>query len=394
MNKNRIKLLKYVALSLILVLTSCKKDDDDESVPGSGTFKVNFSDNYFANPSATFQKMWLMVSDLEGNIVDFQEGANGKKIVFKNSNNKNEKVYYTEIYAVQYDNGSKYAYATSYLLSQVNEFNYKNTYTPPANLGTSKVVVTNLENSPASYDYTLSGGGGRSSMFENGELKLTFNQAKSPDNLFMSFLLQSEEIPRYKWKKGIEVGNTYTEDFNSFQIMSTSNVSLPDHNTVSFSIHGVEKKDDPAYHYIYNGRFTDSRKSVALYNPGSGFLEYSTFFSMDNGDEKYQVYQVGDIPSAIPASPLDISISANAVDNYSFNTTGDYDYYGIVFTNGEQNGHFTWTVYGPAGSTVKGSLPPIPAELQHLFLMRLKEICRFIILLFMIIMNTQVMMIL
>jgi hypothetical protein len=197
---------------------------------------------------------------------------------------------------------------------------------------------------------------GYSSFSGSGNLEATLSFSGAPADVLLYGYRSGELV--YNWAKGVNSNDVITRDYGKDFAPFQHQTQLNFEGYNAFQIIG-SAASRPFPVVVYSSTIESDGQPMIGYMDGFENYALSITNIKENGKTTY--YQSGadlDLTFDIPAYTF--SLNDNHIQNFSFDFSADYTYSASVWKLiDDQERSSAWTVYAPAGQSVKGiSIPP------------------------------------
>lgn len=346
----------------ILVLAGCTDNQNStENSTDITLFTASIDTDYLLEG----QQGWIVLSDMQGNVLQWQVYQNGSQVIFTGES-RNDNIQITNIKGYPQDLS-----VSLYTRSDIKEC--KNwTFRRSPDYPGGESVSLNFINQPQHSGYLLSLTG---RYFFDAEQQIQSNQPystelKTPqDNLFV--LLKNTRSTQFKWITGIESGS-YDIDLSQMNNCPTATVIVPQVGSdVTTNLKGycVANQHNLGYHRIGNSlNYNATNHLIDVYTPNS-FEDYNFSVTIseivnENLDLYYYSYYGTEIPSEVPLQEAQVEIDSLGNDFLWFSTEGNFD---IAYSHWHEsnNSAFDISWYYYSSNQLNNHQPiDIPLELE------------------------------
>ncbi|MEC7262684.1 MAG: hypothetical protein VXW38_03020 [Bacteroidota bacterium] len=381
----------FTYISLFLLLGACSKGEDQAKLPEENPTneepksEIYFTLNVSQNIIPDSYEEWVLIHDLNGNLMDYKMVQNGETATFEALDTEIKATYnITKLTRTLFSDGetSRYFLNTYTNIPKGSIWNYAGT-----NLNTTSEVnpdvdgsfSLNVYNIPPTYRFSICSlenpfvYGSYFDLRNTSQLSLPEVDLFETSNYILSILDGNNEL-KYTYLENIQADGNLDLDYSQFlDFDKYITIDLPNQDIdYNYFIDGLgENIDYPGnvgYEYQSNlGEFGDPpyRPYLKL-----GYLDifskFKTYFGITMNDDNYTYtfYKQGTPPNAIliPEKPI-FTISAESMDRLEFSIDKEYQYYVISWRAEQETGRpepdlTLWKVYSENDSnTVMSEMP-------------------------------------
>ncbi|GEM_PF-3010407 len=298
------------------------------------------------------ENYWLMIHDLNGNLVGFERIVSGEDIVIL----AEEKPARINITFVELDRtGSKDFYnVETYLgIGIGEEWFLENTFLPPERNGTlSGTGTVNIENVPGNSRVYLTNKWGyfNGEYFEEETSVMYSNQLYEEAHDLFLCVQPSGGTPAYQIFYDVKDGDNFLTDVADLEEFDhVLDFSFPPTKIVYASVEALS--DEPFYERHRTHGFLTSidwseNSEVTFTNLQLGYLDQFSRYRTDIFVDRYRYTKVGDRPTEINIPDHTISVQDSSIQNFTIITTGPYVWRESFWTRQTNDASVFWEVYG------------------------------------------------
>ena len=356
-----------IILSLIILvsetLSSCKKKSDEEPVPSSPVFTVNFMDNYI-NPQLN---AIIFISDMQGKLLaDTMISGNGTIHIMPESGITIPPKFMVTIATWEPDMHNFRISLNTYYQIPVSEWIFQG-----HRMDTVGHVTISLKNVPQHDGPVLFSNSGYSNLTLNTNERVNYLY-KNPDDLYI--LINTSSGPRYKWVPDITKGEIYNVDMSETSIPEFQMISFPGSEVYyEVRVYGYHDQNvESPLSCLLNEQLGDGTavSSVQVNYPPAKFSTFHSIISLVEdwtSSSTYFYWVDGVIPSSFKKIDASVTSFQPAKGMVEFSTNGTYNVSNATWSFTAANfQHFDWSVYAP-DSTKTIILPEIPPSIRQMF---------------------------
>ncbi len=351
--------------SLLLFISSCKPDDDNNTEPvREPLMTVNFT-NDFIPPE--FEAI-IFISDMHGNLVaDTNFSGNGTCEILPKTGQIIPGQFMVTV--VKYDLywHNLMIYINTYMGISSSEWTIMGD--TPDTIGHATVQLSNIPVHSGMILYSSSGYYNYTSATKAQKMLLYLQ----PDNYYVKFNSDNGK-PKYKWLTGIEPGGSYTADLSQMDTPDSAAISLP--ITAKYFEAWIYGFEDQTYDLptgflcdlVFSG-ITPTNQIVVDYPPDKfvGFRSKIIIRESFQSSIEWTNNIIGNIPSNFIITDAEIvSYESNGPEMH-VQTAGNYD---VIQTKwhymSKNNEIFEWSVFG-ADTLTSIKLPEISPKVLATF---------------------------
>jgi hypothetical protein len=352
---NQIKIIFFILLSSIIL--NCEVDDS--SIVESVYFVANFTNDWIESDTDGF----IVITDLEGNIMAFSKFNGNTQIAFDNEFTM--RIIVTT--GIKHpDNNSVYLTSNCYV--NPGEWTWK---------GLPKIEYkgdVNLQfiNEPAGLDWFLISGQNHSSVLSELTEEITFPLFVSEDDLY---LFWAWDNPRYLWIENVSPGEIHSVDLSNLKTTTYSETDLPDgtsHFLIQFYGHHIPGEFYQGSYYIDSHEMF-GEESMSSYNVQHPIetTDFTTmiyiFDSPDHWNGDYWTnFNFGPVPSSYQNIEADFTIVNAQPDSINIDIESTVDNVLLNWVAYHDSTEILWRVFThPEFTDFK--LPRLPENISALF---------------------------
>ena len=333
--------------------------------------QINVGENHLGSDWAPDQA-WVLVTDVEGNAIDYRSLANGQTIVINRPEGfEADKINVIIVNNVFFGEGNK-----SLLIDQYNNV-HPNVWNLDRNsekesLGTARVSYF----VPTNYSSYLNGNNISSSLsydnnVQNGSIRESnLKISQEPASVYVSIDDQDGiELPRFALIEDIKVNSSYdldSEDFQEMELWQT--ITVPKNDFLALSVYGSSKNGNQFNIYSNVGSFVG--ESVSSYVSEPTFQNFSFDLRFSSNSKSYNVLSKGKPQSQYSFPDQELEITDRTSDHFSATVSSENPVtYGMVqygsWYDVEGYQHIAvWNIYTDLDDTLNVKQVALPAEIE------------------------------
>lgn len=361
--------LILVILTLILVI-QCSSDDDVpvlieeqeiEETDGNQEISndtllltISVDDNYYFNSQRSGH---VFLTDNNNNIISESRLQNGEIVSLVVNDTLLvgiEEMHLTVLYSIISPNGKFFNLNTFKAInSSIIDLN-ENYNLNPQNLE-SEIRVVGLTSDANTFQFNSTHG----ATFPEGELKVKARLTEIPEDLYLTFKLDEEDLPRYKIFENLIGGENIVLDVDESEIINTNYIiNYPQNDELSIDIHGYNN-NNVLGRYLYREFFSIGSTSSSHFIPEDLFERYRIENNIRIGDKDYEIIKwSGDIEEQVEIPNLDFIINNNLSTSFQMETTSIYSFYDMKFkASYDGNININWNMHGKSDSIIEFEIP-------------------------------------
>lgn len=353
--------MKRIILLLLvsIILIQCSKGGDDQELnEEQGTETFLFSINVIGNLFKETTTGHLYLSDANGDIIVDGALINNQETYLSAVFDINDVYDATLIYKVL-TQGQTYYLTSTY--EDVNPNTYNINEIEGLNPNQDRI---NLDLSNTGFPLEVISHSGSYISDGNPDNGGTFNfdslLPASPGDYYAAFKSPDDNLPRYFWMENVNGNTNLNIDFTSLPFVNTSIITqFPTNESLSVNVHGFKNDDNNNIHHTvhFKGYQNGSNSDITLV-PDNLFDYYGFHSNFNiNNTTYYYSKKSQDIIQNISLPNFDLTINTNSINNFSMNTSGNYDVFNVIYSlsNIDDYVFVQYYIYGKSSSVVSFS---------------------------------------
>ena len=335
---------------------------------------LNVEGNHFGESSPT--RVWVMVSDLKGNVLQVEEAKDGMQYTFDRVEGFLDSLVSVTVFRVNnYSDSYRSAYAYTYYGIQPDQWIFEgrdqsdSDNVSPTKLGeaTGSFIFRGID---GSYDYNN---------FLPYPNRIDIEHlAISKDSTLIDFKAHLYEddsyiyfdtypkgaSPQYALIDPLEVGKNYdltAKDFTDMKLLK--NITVPSARSGYLHVYGNYKDEDVRFR-LASSPYDDVTNTFSVYQPEGMFSSFEYDFSIRNEKMRYYRSDEGQLPNNydVPFSVEHAIISTNR-DDFQASIQYPHDYSVVSWRSYEQDAEYdyvSWNVYTAGQNDISFSIASLP----------------------------------
>ena len=171
---------------------------------------------------------------------------------------------------------------------------------------------------------------------DGGSIEFDTQLQISPGDFYGAFLNQNEAIPRYLFMENVSKNNFSQHDYTTLPFLENVHTLVyPNIDALRLKIIGFRTfNDQNIAHDFFSKTYDTPRDVLTIHSPDAVFDSFRVNSQITSGSNTYTITSFGAIENKTISVPnLDLTISSDAISNFNANTSGNYNYYEISFSD-------------------------------------------------------------
>ncbi|MCU4176577.1 hypothetical protein [Carboxylicivirga sp. N1Y90] len=355
----------FIALSFILIMSNCKKDDPikpQETKIISITLPAGFYQDY---PEQSIKNSGhVFITDAMGDLIIESELVNNTTLELTSDFDTNKEFDITFLRKTERINVDDIPYTTYYLKTFIDVkpyvFEFLKNERQKSNGEQIEIVINNTNGYLD--DFTFIGSYG--SINWGNRAEYTTSLKRIPDNIYVSFKHENENLRKYVLLENLIESSTIDVDYNELPVIEDMvTINYPENERVWIEVRGA-LASDPNYFFAPLAReisYTGDR-AYGFNIPTSLFHKFELTTNIYIDTERFFTREVAsEVNNNYSKPDLDYQVLNETVQGFEASSSSDYDYYTADFwyKNEIENYNVLWSICGESRNNFKLTIPDI-----------------------------------